>query len=463
MENKVLVLAYYFPPLGGAGSQRSLKFVKYLPQFGFRPVVFSGQNDGRDRWAPLDAELAAEIDATTEVLRCNLYERPFGGRAQKTIREWLGLRSQFGERWLQAIRSGGRELCREHRPRSIFATMSPFETAAGAAELSAEFGIPWVADLRDPWALDEWQVHPSRWHRQMKKREMERSLRSASLIIMNTPDAAAACRKAFPSLRRIPIVSLTNGYDAEDFAAEPEFNRVDRFTIVHAGAMHTSAGLRQIRRSASYSLLGRTTAGVRLLPRSHFYLLKAIEAWLREEPEVAGQIQLEFIGVPTAEDRKLVAASPVAAFTTFTGYLEHLESLKRIRSADLLFLPMHGVPPGMRATIVPGKTYEYIASGRPILAAVPPGDAKDFLSDSGTATLCEPEDANAILRGLKLYFARWRKGIEVPPANPEFCARFERKALTAALAGHLADLHRSRASHEVQPVAANLKPSPIHR
>lgn len=440
MEKKVLFLAYYFPPLGGAGSQRSLKFVKYLPAHGFRPVVLAGSKGGDDRWAPVDEELAKEIGPATTVRRVNLYSRPFGGRLQRAAREWLGLRGQFGARWLEGVRTAGRELCREEKPDLIFATMSPFDTATGAGELAAEFGIPWVADLRDPWALDEWQMDPSRWHRMLKRREMEHALRSAALIIMNTPEAAARCRAAFPSLRAIPIIHLTNGYDAEDFAGDPGSGDPRHFTIVHAGAMHTAAGLKQERQAGLYGTLGKLVDGVKLLPRSHFYLVRAIERWLAEDPSIAATLRLEFVGVPTAEDRALVEASPVAPFTTFTGYLQHSESVARVRRADLLFFPMHSLAAGARATIVPGKAYEYIASGRPVLAAVPEGDARDFLAESGNATICPPDDVDAILRGLKARFAAWRAGESPRPVDPAFAQRFERGALTAKLAGHLSGL-----------------------
>jgi hypothetical protein len=437
MKKKVLFLAYNFPPIGGAGTQRSLKFVKYLPFNGFQPMILAGLKGGDDRWAPVDEELVDEIDDFTVVRRVNLHAKQFSGRIQRIVRELLHMRAQFGERWLNGIRTAGRQLCREQKPDLIFATMSPFESATGASELSAAFGIPWVADLRDPWALDEWQIHQTRWHRMLKRREMERSLRSASLIIMNTPEAAARCREAFPALTGIPIIHLTNGYDAEDFSAELSPSGREAFTIVHAGALHTSGGLKQMRHDAINRLLGRMQHGVKLLPRSHFYLLQALEKWLREDPSVSGKLRLEFVGVPTAEDQALVRASPAAAFTTFTGYLNHSESVARIRGANLLFLPMHSLPPGRRATIVPGKTYEYIASGRHILAAVPDGDAKDFLIQSGNATICRPDDVNAMLRGLKERYSAWCRNESLQSLDPAFCNRFERRNLTAQLAEHL--------------------------
>src|SRR5205823_1977284 len=84
----------------------------------------------------------------------------------------------------------------------------------------------------------------------------------------------------------------------------------------------------------------------------------------------------------------------------FSGYVSHHESVELIRTADLLFLPMHNLPAGKRSRIVPGKTYEYMATGRPILAAVPEGDARDYLEKSGTAFICKPDDVDHMVRHL---------------------------------------------------------------
>jgi glycosyltransferase involved in cell wall biosynthesis len=125
---------------------------------------------------------------------------------------------------------------------------------------------------------------------------------------------------------------------------------------------------------------------------------------------------------------------------TFTGFEPHDRSLRRVRSADLLFLPMHNLPPGRRATIVPGKTYEYMASGRPILAAVPDGDARDFLQQCGTAHLCRPDDVEGMLRILRGVHAAWKKKETPPKPDRAFLGGFERRAQTGALAREFSSL-----------------------
>src|SRR5947209_5704015 len=105
-----------------------------------------------------------------------------------------------------------------------------------------------------------------------------------------------------------------------------------------------------------------------------------------------------------------------------------------LRSADLLFLPMQDLPPGTRAGIVPAKTYEYMASGTPILAGVPDGDARDLLAAAGTATLCRPGATGCLASALRERVAAWRRGSPVPQPDESVLARYEYRRLTAELA-----------------------------
>jgi hypothetical protein len=105
-----------------------------------------------------------------------------------------------------------------------------------------------------------------------------------------------------------------------------------------------------------------------------------------------------------------------------------------IKSANLLFLPMHGIADGHRSTTVPGKLYEYIASGRPILAAVPEGDAKDFLMNTGLAYITRPDDDNSLLGGLKEIYYDWKNNTHKYNPNWDYISKFDRKDITKLLA-----------------------------
>jgi glycosyltransferase involved in cell wall biosynthesis len=137
------------------------------------------------------------------------------------------------------------------------------------------------------------------------------------------------------------------------------------------------------------------------------------------------------VGVSSAADRAVSARSPVVHEH---GYKSHAETLELVRSADLLFLPMHDLPPGVRAGLVPGKTYEYVGSGRPILAAVPEGDARELLTEAGTALICAPRDVDRMTELLATALDRWRRGVQPPTPNADVVARYERRRQTQQLA-----------------------------
>ena len=119
----------------------------------------------------------------------------------------------------------------------------------------------------------------------------------------------------------------------------------------------------------------------------------------------------------------------------FMGYLSHAEGVQLILDADLLFLPLHKLPPGRRSTIVPGKTYEYVASGRPILAAVPHGDARDILAEAGTADVCAPSDVSRMTEILDRRVDAFLAGEPSPALAPGVAERYEYGRLARDLEG----------------------------
>lgn len=423
---RVLYIAHYFPPLGGAGVQRTVKFVKYLPEAGFQPAVVTSSGSESGWWSPSDRSMLDEIPDSVKV-----YRTPAPGVARSPA---AGAAARF-----EAFRELSERAARETAAQLVFVSMSPFQDARVASSVSRQLRIPWVADLRDPWALDEFQVYRSSLHRLAETLKMASALRTASLIVMNTPEAAARL-KTLPGFRRKNIISVTNGYDAADFASRIPAARADQFTIVHAGYLHTAAGLHQRRHALQYSVLGRTQSGVKILARSHYFLLRALDRWLAEDPSILNRVSVVLVGKPSAVDLEVVQHSAVKSIVQFTGYLSHADSTRVIRAANLLFLPMHEMSPRRRATIVPGKTYEYMATGVPVLACVPEGDAKDFLRQTGTALFCEPRDVGAMSRALQRQFDEWASGREMMKSNKPFVEQFERRHLTHQLAREMVEL-----------------------
>jgi glycosyltransferase involved in cell wall biosynthesis len=435
---KILFIAYHFPPAGGGGVQRSLKFVKYLPESGYLPVVLTIEAPDDRRWTPTDQALLDEVPEAVKVHRVAIPDEVHvPGKLERAARELLGMRSRFGQAWMSRVIEAGTRIAEEEKPDLIFVTMSPFDGADASAEISRRTGIPWVADLRDPWALDEFQLHRTRWHRALEKSQMAKSLESAALVIMNTPESARRVKDALPRLRSNKVVSLTNGYDASDFSGEVEPIGGGKFNIVHSGYFHAESGLIERARQRQYRLLGRTVPGVERLPRSHYYLLAAFEQWLKESPEIAETIRVHCVGVLSKADQALIDNSPAKAIFACSGYLNHAECLRYVRGAELLFLPMHKMPQGMKAGLVPGKTYEYMAAGRPVLATLPESDARDFLEKAGTGVFARPGDVAGMLEALKEQYSKWQSGRSTGAWDADYVRRFERRNLTLDLAGFL--------------------------
>jgi glycosyltransferase involved in cell wall biosynthesis len=430
----VLHLAYYFPPIGGAGAQRSLKFVRYLPDFGYDADVVTGPGELEGRWTPTDTTLNEELPRDTRVRRVRGPEptasEGWSGRAER----WLGVRSAWSRWWVrEAARTAGQTSDFE----VIMASMSPYDSAEAAARVAKAAGRPWIAGLRDPWALDEMMVFPSNLHRRLELRRMRKALASAAAIVTTTPEAASAVKHAFPELASKPIVSIPNGFDANDFEGPAAARDDGVFRIVHTGYLHTELGRQQRRTAALRRFLGGETRGVDIMTRSHVYLLQAISRLIAEDSSLADRIEVHLAGVLSESDREIAAMSPVVRLS---GYVSHAESIGLMRSADLLFLPMQNLPPGRRSTTVPGKTYEYLASGRPILAAIPEGDAREILQAAGNAMICAPDDVEGMVDGLRAQVQRWSEGQPTAAPKAEVLARFERRKLTEDLARALDDI-----------------------
>jgi glycosyltransferase involved in cell wall biosynthesis len=427
----VLFLAYHFPPAGGAGVQRSQKFVRYLPAQGFQPIVVTGPGPTEDRWTPSDALLMNEIPAGTKVARVKGPLPQRANRWRDRLNRWVG-GSPFNSWWIESGNRAALDVI--DGARLIFATMSPFSTAVMAQKLSERSGLPWIADLRDPWALDEMLLYPSRLHRIAEIRRMRRQLSSASGIIMNTPEASKVLVEEFEEFRHKLVVTITNGYDAADFEGLVPPRTDGKFRIVHTGYLHTEGGLKQKQTEKIRRFFGGMAGGVDILTRSHVFLLKGVEQWLGKHPAAREDLEIVFAGITSEQDKTAVLESGVAKFVRFPGYLSHRDSVQMVRTADLLFLPMHNLIAGRRSRIVPGKTYEYIASGRPILAAVPDGDARDFLRQAGTAVITAPNDVDAMAGELHRIHEAWKNGVQLAEVDPEFIRKFDRVNLTKNLA-----------------------------
>jgi glycosyltransferase involved in cell wall biosynthesis len=422
---RVLFLAYYFPPSGGAGVQRSLKLSRYMGNHGYEPVVVTTPEVANTRWTPLDSSLSAEIPAGMEVLRIDGSHPADREGWRARAERWCRLSPPWAAWWRDGAISVG---SRVSSVDLVYASMSPWESGEAAEAISQSLDVPWVADLRDPWALDEMSIYPTAIHKRLEQSRMRRTLESASAIVMNTREAAAALRRELPGLAHILVTSIPNGFDSQDFA-RPSLRRSDKFRIVHTGYLHTDLGRRHRRNGPMRKVLGGATSTIDILPRSHIFLLQAVDRLLRNDPELSTILEVHLAGLLSEADREALRQhTRHPEIVRLHGYLPHDETVALVQSAGLLFLPMHDLAAGARARIVPGKTYEYLGSGRPVLAAVPDGDARDLLIEAG-ATVCRPRDVECLERALVTNVDRFRKGLDPLCTNARVAARYEHQVL----------------------------------
>jgi len=415
---RVLLLARYFPPIGGAGVHRTVGSVRHLPDHGYETVVVTGPGEQRGRWDAPDRELLRRVPAAVEVHRIAGTEPPWPtGMAAR-----LGRLRQSPDRWVrwwidESVRLG-LEVGAEAD--LVLTSCAPYETALAGARLAADLGKPWIADLEDPWALDEMRLHPSALHRVLDLRQMRRALSSASAIIMAAPEAAARVRRTMPELADRVVTGIPIGFDREAFGGATHERDDGVFRIVHTGSLHTELGLRLRRTRGRRRLLGGTFPGLDILTRSHVFLIEAIESLLAAEPSLRDRVELHLAGGLTAGDRAIAERH---AFVRMPGLLSHRETVALMRSADLLFLPMQDLPVGTRAGLIPYKTYEYLAAQRPMLAAVPDGDVRDMLAPLGGVSLVRPSDVDGMVRAVRTEIARGpgarpRAGLDSPVLRP---------------------------------------------
>jgi glycosyltransferase involved in cell wall biosynthesis len=262
---------------------------------------------------------------------------------------------------------------------------------------------------------------------------MGRCLAAADVVVMNTPEARDQVLKAFPGLSADRVEAIPNAFDPLDFPETPPGDPDgEAFRIVHTGSLHTEAGRRHREAGRLRRVLGGAVPGVDFLTRSHVFLLEAVDRLLREEPRLAGRIEVHLAGVFSQADRDVVAGRP---YVRLREFLPHAETVPLMRSAGVLFLPMHDLPAGMRARLVPQKTYEYLAARRPILAAVPEGDARDLLAASGVAHVCRPGDVDAIAQALREELERVDAGRPAPVPDPAVLTRCGADRLAGEFAG----------------------------
>jgi glycosyltransferase involved in cell wall biosynthesis len=412
---KVLLVTLYFPPAGGGGVQRPLKFATHLPELGIETHVLAPDDP---KWVHRDDDLPAPTLAWVHRVR---FIGPQGRKPAEELHGTAGLErytrqaSLLGRRLLlpdenvtynlTAIPAAIR-IAREEGIDVVITTSPPPSVHFIGAAVKRATGARWVADLRDSLV-----AHPHRDPSRIGTRVKEQGMQAVSALVARNADAVVAVSEAIAEEVRLrsphgPVVTIANGSDFEDFAGL-EYHPGERFRITHAG-----------------SFFGKRD------PRPFLTALSRVDG-----------VVARFVGDFRATDREWAAG--IMDRIELIPYAPHRRALELQRDSEalLLLIPEAG---GRGRGVLSGKVFEYLAAERPILAVVPPdGAAADLIRATGAGPVVAPDDIDGMERELTALRDRWRAGtLDASPLDDDWRTKLDRRTRVQELADLLHTLER---------------------
>ncbi len=404
--SNVLMVAYYFPPLGGAGVQRTLKFVKHLPGFGWQPSLLTAQ--GRQKYVS-DPTILADIPAGIVVHRTPALLLPgqLPYRLRRAITRWLLLvDEQIG--WLPFAAPRAKQILRAGCFKVVYTTSVPYTDHLIGLQIKRATGLPWVADFRDPWIDNFASTFPTRFHKNLARRWEAAICHQADRVTVVSEPMRRALLERYEWLSPARVITLTNGYDRDDFTGiTPAKRPPEQFTIVYTGTFYQHG-----RTPETFLRAARNAIDSGLIPRNH--------------------LVIEFVGNIGPGAHQLIETLDLGGVTHTTGYLPHRDSIAQLLSADVLLLVV-GSGPGSEAVLT-GKVFEYLAARKPILALAPPGAAADLMRQARAGVVVDPEDVAAISAQLVTLYHQWQSGSLSISPDEAVIASYDRRKLTERLA-----------------------------
>lgn len=432
---KVLIVAYYFPPSGGPGVQRVLKYVQYLRDFGWEPVVLTVR-DGN--FPARDESLLKEIPEGVTVIRTDIFEpydfyRKLTGKEKgvaidvNTIRK-EGASIPASERiaelvratifipdarigWLRPAVKAGMQAIGDLGIDAIYSSSPPYTCALIARALKRKSGLPWVAGFRDPWT--GFITTPDRWALPAKiDRMLEHAVfREADAVEVAWVGITKDARGKYPGLPASKFHHLPNGFDSADFPrVDPASRTDDRFTVTYTGSMY-----------------GR---------RNPQEFLTAVEGLVLRGDVDPAKIRLRFIGRFGEEVLEMFRKSSIASAVEVVGYMAHRESIAQLLLSDALLLVVDECDESDE--VVPGKIYEYIGSGHPVIAVAPEkGAIADLIAETSSGYVAHQSNIPGIAAAFLALYRDHLAGTSTLEPDRAAIDRYERRNTTGELAGLL--------------------------
>jgi glycosyltransferase involved in cell wall biosynthesis len=428
---RLLIVCYFYPPLAGGGVHRILGFTRHLPAHGWACTVVCAGTE--DYWVR-DASLTARVPAETEVIRVGggsglaawmrlgrgrgAGRRPAGVFAGlRTLSDWWLLPDSYAG-WSRRAGAVAARRIRQGGVDAILTSSPPDSVHLAGLDLRRRFALPWIADFRDPWVALHFRRPPTAWHRATHAAMERRVLTGADLVLAASRTHADDLRHPAGSPGPRRLEHLPNGFEP----GAPDETAAD-------------AGV------PSESFVLAFTGTIALMPDTEV-LLEALHDLLGRRPEARRRLRAKLVGPFESYHADRATALGLTGIVEFTGPRAHAATRALQRRADLLLL-WKPRGEGYR-TMVPGKLYEYLDAGRPVLALLDPTDEAAELVRRGGGEVLPPGDRVSLAAAIERHYLAWKEGRAPAAARPGWLDSHERPRLAGQLAGWLDALTAAR-------------------
>lgn len=429
MKN-LLIIAYYFPPSGGPGVQRVLKHIKYLPEFGWNPIVLTVENGD---YQAIDMSLIKEIPESTIVRKSRIFEpydiyRKFTGRKKGEALDVNNIKndnqkSPFVDRvaeliratlfipdarigWFFSAKKEAKKILDEYKIDAIYSSSPPYTCSVIANSLQKETKLPWVAGFRDPWT--GFLTTPTRWFLPAAiDRSMEHSVfKKATAVEAAWQGIIKDALSKYDDLDESKFHHVPNGYDSSDFPVG-EYTRNEKFTLTYTG-----------------SLYGRRN------PKS---LFEAIEKLIQMGKIDKEKLKLVFVGRFGEEVVEMFENASFKECIETVGYVTHKESISFLIKSEALLLIVDEAKESEE--IVPGKVYEYLGTMRPLFAIAPNESAiAELIYETDAGLVAHQSEIDKIAENLHEYYYHWEESLPLTQPNVKAIEQYERRNASKKLA-----------------------------
>lgn len=411
---KILVFAYYFPPLGLSGVQRTLAFVKYLPSFGWQPTVITVGDIG---YYAHDNELLKEVESLgIRVIRTKSIDPHAMRKAKRTYampKEYLRkIYSTLTEFFLipdtkigwkrYALAAGIKELTEDNYD-CLFSTAPPYTSHLVATQLGSMFSLPVITDYRDAWVDYPFKRYITPIHKYLHQKKEKRVLRLSSAIVVAAESIYTPMMRRYNDLFSSKAHVIPQGYDPSYF-----MNNIHNMSLNKDKIIFTYSGVFYENRTPSY-------------------FFDAIARLLKTYPKYQSKIELWFIGVFRDEHKVLIEKYGLSDIVKVWGYLPHQQCVELLLQSDVLWAMM------IDDCSTPGKIFEYIGAQKHILGCVPENGAMARIIRQCNGSVVSPDDVPQLVKTIHTILQKAEANI-LPIASKEIRDMYDREKLARKLA-----------------------------